>query len=147
MCFKVNPSKMANPDWRARSCNLKNLINDLYQGEKFCDVTLVLNDGSEIRAHKLILASVSPMFEAKFYGPLANKNQDTFKVTEVEAETFRSMISFIYSSGDMEPCDESNSDYYWNLLSAAHFYLVEGLIEFCEEELAAFCENIKTPEG
>ena len=87
------------------------------------------------------------MFEAKFYGPLANKNQDTFQVTEVEAETFRSMLSFIYSSGDMEPCDESNSDYYWNLLLAAHFYLVEGLIEFCEEELAAFCENIKTPEG
>lgn len=140
---------MADPDEQEKSCDLGDLINRLYQGspDKFSDVTLVLRDGSEIRSHKLILALVSPKFAAQFYGLWANKNQDKFEVTEVEAETFRSMMSFIYSSGEMESCDESNSDQYWNLLSAAHFYLVEGLIEFCEEELEAFCENIKTPEG
>ena len=140
---------MANRDWRARSCNLKDLIKNLPPEvrDNFSDVTLVLDDGSEIRAHKLVLAAVSPKFEAQFSEPWANRNQDTFKVTEVEAETFRSMISFIYSSGDMEPCDESNSDHYWNLLEAANFFLVEGLIDFCEDALGKFCENIKTPEG
>ena len=151
MCFKVNVIDMANLDLRGKSYKLGDLIYKQYQGptegRDFTDVTLVLRDGSEIRAHKFILALVSPKFAAKFSEPWADKNQDKFEVTEVEAETFRSMISFIYSSGEMESCDESNSDQYWNLLSAAHFYLVEGLIEFCEEELEAFCENIKTPEG
>ena len=57
------------------------------------------------------------------------------------------MISLIYSSGEMKTCDESYSDQYWKLLEAAHFYLFEGLIDFCKEELEDFCKNIETPEG
>ena len=95
----------------------------------------------------MILALASPMFEAKFYGPLADKNQDTFKVTEVEAGTFRKMLTFVYSSGDIEGCESDNNEMYWNLLEAAHFFLLEGLIDHCNNELKKFILTINSPEG
>ena len=142
-------------DWRERRVNLADLIKKLYHGppeirESFTDVTFVLDDNSEIKAHKMILALASPMFEAKFYGPLADRNQDTFKVTEVEAGTFRNMLTFVYSSGYIEDCDASigdNSEMYWSLLEAAHFFLLEGLIDHCHSELKKIMHTIKSPEG
>ena len=84
-------------EWRERSVNLSDLIKKLYHGppevrDGFTDVTFVLDDNSELKAHKLILALASPLFEARFYGPLADKNQDTYEVTEVEAGTFRTIL-------------------------------------------------------
>ena len=87
-------------DWRERSVNLSDLVKKLYHGppevrDAFTDVTFVLDDNSELNAHKLILALASPMFEAKFYGPLADKNQDTFEMGHVKH--VKREITFIVS--------------------------------------------------
>ena len=60
------------------------------------DVTFLLSDGTELKAHKLILASASPYFEALFYGPLANNNEPVQKVEvkDVEGDVFRIIIQF-----------------------------------------------------
>ena len=142
-------------DWRERGVDLADLIKKLHHGppevrDAFTDVTFILDDNSEIRAHKLILALASPMFEAKFYGPLADKNQDTFEVTEVEAGTFRNMLNFVYSSGDIENYDmdiSDKSEMYWSLLEAANFFLLEGLIDHCHNELKKVIHCINNPES
>ena len=139
-------------DWRERSVDLSDLIKKLHHGppevrDAFTDITFILDDNSEIRAHKLILALASPMFEAQFYGPLADKNQDTFEVTEVEAGTFRKMVTFVYSSGYIEGCESDNNEMYWSLLEAANFFLLEGLIDHCNNELKKFILTINSPEG
>ena len=66
-------------DWRERSVNLADLIKKLHHGppegrDAFTDVTFILDDNSEVKTHKLILALASPMFEAQFFGPLAAKS-------------------------------------------------------------------------
>ena len=141
-------------DWRERSANLADILKKLHRGppdvrDSFTDLTILLPDNSEIRAHKTILALASPYFEAKFFGPWAEKNKDTFKVTEVEADTFRTVISFIYSSGDIDGIDDYSGDIndvdeYWRLLEAAHIFILEGLIDHCHRE---FKKYIQTMDG
>ena len=58
-------------DWRGTASSLSELADKFYSqpGKLFySDVTFVLNDGSEVQAHKLILTWVSPVFEMEFYG-------------------------------------------------------------------------------
>jgi speckle-type POZ protein len=42
------------------------------------------------KAHKLILASCSPVFEAMFFGPLAEKQ--CISISDVEPHVFRSLL-------------------------------------------------------
>ena len=137
-------------DWRERSVDLSDLIKKLHHGppevrDAFTDVTFILDDNSEIRAHKLILALASPMFQAKFYGPLADRNQNTFKITEEEAGTFRDMLALTYSSGYIDEHD-LDIERYCSLLEAANFFLLEGLIDHCHIMLKIIIQTIQSPE-
>ena len=147
-------------DWRERSGNLADIIKKLYRGpadvrDSFTDLTILLPDNSEMRAHKMILALASPYFEAKFYGPWAEKNPDTFKVTEteVDADTFRTVISFIYSSGDIDGIVDHTGDIdkdvddYWRLLEAGHIFILEGLIDHCHGEFKKYIKTMDSPEA
>ena len=144
-------------DWRGRSFNLADIIKKLHRGspdvrDSFTDLTILLPDNTEIRAHKMILALASPRFEAQLYGPWADKNQDTFTVTEVDADTFRTVLSFIYSSGDIKGIDDYSGDVndvddYWRLLEAAHIFILEGLMDYCHREFKKYIQTIDSPEG
>ena len=110
----------------------------------FTDVTFIFSDKTELRAHKLILALVSPRFEALFFGPFAEKGKDLFEVTDVDGPVFRAMIDYIYGNGYVEEDEtawEESIKYtsfcmdLAKLLEAAHLYLVEGLMKYCEEAL------------
>ena len=79
------------------------------------------------QAHRLILAIASPFFEAQFFGLLAGDHNDTDEVKDVDSDAFRRLLDFIYNSG---PVDwDMDSIEYWNLLHAAHMYLVPGLYQ------------------
>ena len=145
-------------DWRERSGNLADIIKKLYREppdvrDSFTDVTILLPDNSEMRAHKMILALASPYFEAKFYGPWSEKYSDTFKVTEVDADTFRTVISFIYSSGDIDGIVDHTGDIdkdvddYWRLLEAAHIFILDGLVDHCHGEFKRYIETMDSPEA
>ena len=57
-------------DWRGDAHSLSEMADRLYSmpGKLlYTDVTFVLSDGSEVEAHKLLLALVSPVFEMEFY--------------------------------------------------------------------------------
>merc|ERR1739838_1246702 len=80
-------------DWRGGTLNMKDLVCNLYdkpEGQSMSDVTFLLDDGTELQAHKLILATASPYFEALFYVPLANKKKPVqrIEVKDVEADVF-----------------------------------------------------------
>ena len=47
--------------WNDFQANVTGALSDIRDGEEFLDVTLV-SDGREIRAHKLVLSSCSPLF-------------------------------------------------------------------------------------
>ena len=56
----------------------------------------------EVRAHKLILAGVSPVFRKMFYSSATSETQFTMEkedieITDSECFAFQNMITFIYS--------------------------------------------------
>ena len=73
---------------------------------------------------------------AQFSGLLAADYTESVEIKDVDSAAFRRLLDFIYNSGaldwDMDPLE------FWNLLHAAHMYLVPGLIQHCNEQLAKF---------
>ena len=53
---------------------------------------------------------------------------------------FRRFLDFIYNSGPLDW--DMDSIEYWNLLHAAHMYLVPGLIEHCNDKLSEFMTSL-----
>ena len=49
--------------WTNQGAHLSTMIQKIFNKNVFCDVTLVCDDQTQIQAHKLILASSSPVLE------------------------------------------------------------------------------------
>ena len=126
------------------SQDLKLLMQRFFWSQDFngsTDVTFKLPDGSESKAHKIILAVSSEVFYSQFFGPLADKTVDTVNVAEdIDIDSFRIMIESIYDSGDV-PDLEINE--YLDLLEVANFYLLHDIIDECNTKL---CEHIRSLE-
>lgn len=66
----------------------------LLASEKYYDCVFLLG-GQEVRCHKLILATSSPVFEAMFYGPISEK-QNVIDILDMSNDIFKLMIVYIY---------------------------------------------------
>lgn len=122
------------------------LVKNLYQNldeDSFTDVTFLLPDGSQLKAHKVILALASPVFEAQFFGPLAQKGLDEVNVRDVDGDTFRRVIQFIYIAEDMYGYANADTEDQWRLLEAAHLYILPDLIDLCQNKLCHILHNLK----
>ena len=127
-------------DWRGGTLNMVSLVyrlHDTPEGQAFSDVTFLLSDNSVLQAHKLILATASPYFEALFFGSMTNNNDGTeqkIAMKDVESTTFRLLIKLIYRSGkgDTSKLDESKI---LALMEAADMYLLPKLVETLENTM------------
>ena len=134
-------------DWRGSTSNLSDLVSNLHREpasirDSFTDVTIILPDNTEIKAHKFVLAVASPRFEAMFFGVFAD-NGDTFTVKDIESQTFKNLIDYIYNSGNETNLETSD---YWSLLEAAHLYVHKGLIQHCNTKLSRHIRNFEVSE-
>ncbi|KAJ3675775.1 hypothetical protein LUZ60_004817 [Juncus effusus] len=94
-------------------------------------------EGEIFTAHKLILGARSPVFKAELFGSMAESSMECIKLKDVKREVFKALLHFLYtdSFGEM-----GNSFVMMqHLLVAADRYLIEGLMEKCEENLS---ENV-----
>ena len=92
--------------------NLPNLIKQL----GLFDVSLVVSC-VEIRAHRLVLSAVSPVFRAMFEYDTLEREERRVKIVDLKPSTVRRMVDFIY--GDvklLESADLTNTE---QLLDAA----------------------------
>ena len=86
-------------------------------------------DGGKIfRAHKLLLAGVSPVFRQQFFGPM----KDTEEVVEVEettSEAFDTMLSYIYKlpGKDTFTLGKKDCQKLFELLTLARKYMIPNL--------------------
>lgn len=78
--------------------NFEKKMKGLLESGKNSDVTIVLDGNVEIFAHRLLLTTVSPVFEAMF------SNKESLEVLEkrvviddVPAETFKDFLTYIYT--------------------------------------------------
>ena len=131
-------------DWRDGSSSMSELVSKLHQrpaADSYTDISFKLPDGGTVPAHRLILAIASPFFEAQFYGLLASDHNGTVEIKDVDSNAFKRLLDFIYNSGPMDW--DMDSIEYWNLLHAAHMYLVPGLIDHCNDRLAEFMTSLE----
>ncbi|KAF2612637.1 hypothetical protein F2Q70_00007626 [Brassica cretica] len=88
--------------------NLGQQLGSLLESGKGCDVTFEV-DGETFSAHKLVLATRSPVFRAQLFGPLRDRDTDRIEIEDVEAPIFkvRSLIlflGFMFQSGNVMFC-------------------------------------------
>jgi len=84
-------------------------------------------DKDVIRAHKVVLASRSPVFAAMLYTNfIESKDSESIIITDVDAEIFREMLRSIYS----DDCDIDHSNLE-ALLNVANKYQLKGLAKQC----------------
>ena len=81
---------IAETDWQSKlspDSDLPPDVSFLVQGENGED------QETRIRAHKLLLAGVSPVFQGMFYGPMKETGEVVVKETTLDA--FKTMINYI----------------------------------------------------
>uniref|UniRef100_A0A1D1Y469 BTB/POZ and MATH domain-containing protein 2 n=1 Tax=Anthurium amnicola TaxID=1678845 RepID=A0A1D1Y469_9ARAE len=125
--------------------NIGQHFGHLLESGEATDVSFEV-DGEIFCAHKLVLASRSPVFRAQLFGPMKDRNTDCIKVEDMEAPVFKALLHFIYwdSLPDMEEITGLNTK--WastlmaqHLLAAADRYALERLRLFCEAKL---CDDV-----
>lgn len=67
-----------------------------FRDEMFCDVTLATEDGTIIKAHKVILASANRYFHAMFT-QFEGKIKDHITIKELSSTALKLVVDFIYS--------------------------------------------------
>ncbi|KAL9672393.1 hypothetical protein QQ045_028643 [Rhodiola kirilowii] len=125
--------------------NMGQQFGKLLESGKGTDVTFGV-DGETFSAHKLVLATRSPVFRAQLFGPMKDHNTQSIQVEDMEASVFKALLHFIYwdSLPNMQELTGLNSK--WastlmaqHLLAAADRYSLERLRLLCE---ASLCEDV-----
>lgn len=110
-------------------------MDEARRSNLFTDVTLVA-DGQEFKAHKVVLASQSQFFKARFSRPWVSpapadgSSGERVEMTDVSAVVMEAMLSYMYT-GKVTDIGEIAEQ----LLPAAEEYGLADLRKMCEEEL------------
>ncbi|KAG0487829.1 hypothetical protein HPP92_006640 [Vanilla planifolia] len=119
--------------------SLKDLLKSGFGSDIIFDVGV-----ETFKAHKLILAARSPVFNAQFFGLIGDPNVEKVVVEDVEPLVFKAMLIFMYSdelpdvvelTGSVSLCSSTNITQH--LLAAADRYGLERLKLLCEAKLCA----------
>ncbi|XP_078182110.1 BTB/POZ and MATH domain-containing protein 2-like [Carex rostrata] len=122
--------------------NLNQNLASILESGKGADVTFIVK-GERFKAHPLILAARSAVFNAELFGCMKEKCTDIIPVHDIEVPVFKSMLYFIYSDlvPDFEGTsydDGENQDpslMAQHLLVAADRYQLQRLRMICEDLL------------
>ena len=121
----------APTDWQTTKGTVRERTAFLFNNSLMSDITFVLTDpdGTQVRvpAHKLVLAISSPVFEAMFYGELAEKTRE-IELPDTKLPYLLEFLRFLY-------CDEVNltTDNAFGVLYLAQKYIVPLLADKCWE--------------
>ena len=114
------------------SC-VKALLEDL--GNVFLDPqdsdVVLLCQGEEIRAHRVILRARSPVFRAMLQTEMSESVKGEIRIEDSDKDALKEMVRYMYSA----KVDEEFAKFK-ELLVLANKYEVEELIKYCGTKLA-----------
>ncbi|CAL1284056.1 unnamed protein product [Larinioides sclopetarius] len=134
-----------NDDWSEKSscspccCSLKQVLKKYYENGELTDVSL--RAGTEtFKAHKIILSAKSKVFEEMFTKDKSKKGRKTIELTDLDPDTLRRLIMYIYSDNVEDPTPQR----VMKLYKAAIRYEMQDLREECMRflELNICLDNI-----
>lgn len=139
MSSPTKKTKMSAPEnWQTTRPTIRERTTFLLNNDRFSDVKFVVRDSNsegesetkkEISAHKFVLSIGSPVFEAMFYGDVA-ETRDSIELPDCEFESLLELFRFLYS--DEENLSGSNV---MQVLYLAKKYMVPSLAEKCSRYL------------
>lgn len=103
-------------------------IKELYYEDKTKDVIIKVS-GKELRAHKIILTSRSPVFRRMFNAQMKESSTGIIEMFDFPYEVISSLIEFIYTNNCRKITNLEMT------LRAADFYEMDGLKQLCASEL------------
>ncbi|XP_044019268.1 speckle-type POZ protein-like [Aphidius gifuensis] len=106
---------------------LRDQIFEYFNSEKLSDVVIEV-DGTEIKAHKLMLSTQSPIFAAMFDEEI---NNNRIKIDDMKLDGAKQLLEFIYTNKKPTRINEFTTE----LIIAAQKYQIAGLRIMCEEIL------------
>lgn len=97
----------------------------MLETSKFFDVVLNCAGEREFKVHKAVLSVRSPVFQAMFENDLEETRKNEVKITDIDPEVLKEMLSFIYCGkvSKFENCCD--------LFVAADKYQIEDLMDYC----------------
>ncbi|XP_051161492.1 speckle-type POZ protein-like isoform X1 [Leptopilina boulardi] len=87
-------------------------------------------DNKEFPAHKIMLASASPVFEKMFFYQMKENITNTVEVNDTDPDVFKEMLNFIYT-GNVDNLDSVA----FGLFESANIYDISKLKIICEQHL------------
>ncbi|KAK9017885.1 hypothetical protein V6N11_000886 [Hibiscus sabdariffa] len=92
--------------------NINQHFGKLLESERGTDVSFEV-DGEVFPAHKLVLATRSPVFWAQLFGPMKDQYTKQIKIEDIEAPVFKAVLHFMYwdSLPDMQELTGLNSNW------------------------------------
>ena len=109
---------------------ISNTIINFLTNQTFADVTLQCQ-GTNFKAHKVILAAASPVFGAMFKEGTKEHEENNVIIEDIESDVFEMFLRYLYS-GEVNQLDEKHLD----LFAAADKYDVQPLREICIRHMA-----------
>ncbi|CAI5534300.1 unnamed protein product, partial [Closterium sp. Naga37s-1] len=112
-------------------------LKNMFEAEKFTDVTFEASDGTKVAAHRSVIAQWSPVLEALFDTSLVeNEKGSVVKLNDMDAGTLKLLVSFMYGCAMVLP-EENRKAHGFSLLEAAHKYNVPELVLEMDRQLCA----------
>lgn len=106
------------------SGNIKEMLEQLYSDRDQIGDAVFIVESQQIRAHRSILAALSPKYRAQFYG--SNPDQGEIQIPDVSAAAFQEFLQFFYKESVNLTMGNIAS-----VLDLTQQSLVEGSIEIC----------------
>jgi hypothetical protein len=121
------------PDWQTTSCKVADRGRHLLDTGLWSDCDFIVGHVPNIRifhCHKIFLAMASPVFEAMFFGGLAETRRE-IKILDVQPEAFASMLEYVYT----DEIHLSNFELVCDICYAAKKYMLPEVVEECTKFL------------
>lgn len=110
--------------------NFENLLETAEEADVAFEV-----EGEVFPAHKIVLATRSPVFKAQLYGQMRDKTRRNITVEDMQPTVFKALLHFIYTDSlpSMDNLDaDEGKEMVKHLLVAADRYAMERMKMICE---------------
>lgn len=111
------------------STDLRLRLKSLLTQQKHTDCSFCV-DNTTINCHKVILSTASPVFEAMFFGPLAETC--CIHITDISREAFQLMLEFVYTD-EVDMSQVTQIEDLMELYYCAKKYLLVELMVSCDQ--------------
>ena len=121
------------PDWQTTRCKVADRGRHLLETGLWADCDFIVGHFPNIKifhCHKIFLAMASPVFEAMFFGGLAETRRE-IKISDVQPEAFASMLEYVYT----DEIHLSGFELVCDICYAAKKYMLPELVEECTKFL------------